>query len=100
MCSKMHVAATCGVCVGTHTSLFITACQHDQGLYILLPYHPPELADCGGQRTLSCNKFLPGVETLPNKTSAQPENTNTHPVQVSLRFSGVPDTNGDEGGIV
>lgn len=58
--------------VGTHSSLFITACQHDQSLYILLPDHPPEIFDCDGQRTLSCNKLLPGVVTLPNKTTAQP----------------------------
>lgn len=64
--------------VHTYSSLFITACQHDKGLYILLPDHPPELADCGGQRTLSCNELFSGVVTLPNKTLTQPQNTNIH----------------------
>lgn len=56
------------VCVCTHSSLFVTTCQHDQGLHVLLPYHPPELAECDWQRTLSCNILLPGVVTLPNQT--------------------------------
>lgn len=59
---RTHAAAT-------YSSLFITACQHDQSLYVLLPDHPPELVDCGGQRTLGGDVLLPGVVTLANKTA-------------------------------
>lgn len=59
----------CCVWVAAHSSLFVAACQHDQSLHILLPDHSPEIFDCGGQRTLSCNELLPGVVTLPYKTT-------------------------------
>ena len=65
------VASRRCACVQTHSSLFITACQHDQTPYVLLPDHPPEIVDCAGQRTLSCDKLLPRVVTLSNKTSAR-----------------------------
>lgn len=59
----------CCVRVAAHSSLFIAACQHDQSLHVLLPDHSPEIFDRGGQRTLSCNELLPGVVTLPYKTT-------------------------------
>lgn len=68
--------------VATHSSLFIAACQHDQSLHILLPDHSPEIFDRGRQRTLSCNKLLPGVVTLPNDTTAQHTSTDIQTVYV------------------
>lgn len=55
--------------VAAHSSLFVAACQHDQSLHVLLPDHSPEIFDRGGQRTLSCDELLPGVVTLPCKTT-------------------------------
>lgn len=72
----------CWGCIATHSPLFIAACQHDQSLYILLPDHPPEIFDCGRQRTLSCNKLLLGVVTLPNTTTSPTTQT-----QASSQFS-------------
>lgn len=62
--------------LSTHSSLLITACQHNKGLHVLLPDHPPEIFDCGGQRTLSCNKLLPGVVTLTDQKQQPPHGIN------------------------
>lgn len=85
---NLHMQDPCrlqsGCCVGAaaHSSLLVAACQHDQSLYILLPDHSPEIFDRSGQRTLSCNELLPGVVTLPNKTTQtffSPQESLTHP---------------------
>lgn len=72
----------------TYSPLFITACQHDQRLDILLPDHPPEIFDCGRQGTLSCYKLLPGAVTLPNTTRTSPScvNTNIRPLWFHGKF--------------
>jgi hypothetical protein len=48
----------------TYPSLFNTFGQHNNGIYIFLPNHPPKIFQSIGQRSLGGNKIFLGMVAL------------------------------------